>query len=87
MTTDKTKTMARNALKMAGVIRYDENCHTLIDVSLLMALPDCELLTCRNVGRVTLEAIRELKKNYWCPVNVFNALFLLILIMDKPPSA
>ena len=24
---------------------------------------------------------------YWCPVNVFNALFLLILIVDKPPFA
>ena len=35
---------------------------TLIDVSLLMALPDCELLKYRNVGKITLEAINELKK-------------------------
>lgn len=55
--------MARNTLKMANVVRYDGNGHTLIDVSLLMALPDCELLTYRNVGGVTMEAIRELKKN------------------------
>lgn len=60
---DRTKTMARNALKMANVVRYDGNCHTLVDVSLLMALPDCELLACRNVGRVSLEVIKELKKN------------------------
>lgn len=54
--------MTRNALKMANVIGYDENCHTLIDVSLLMALPDCELIKSRNVGKVTLKAINELKK-------------------------
>lgn len=59
---DRVKTMARNALKMVSVVRYDRDGHTLIDVSLLMALPDCELLACRNVGRVTLEAIKELKK-------------------------
>lgn len=47
---------------MANVIGYDENCHTLIDVSLLMALPDCELIKYRNVGKVTLKAINELKK-------------------------
>ena len=62
MKEDKVKTMAKSALKMANVIRYDENCHILIDVSLLMALPDCELLKYRNVGKVTLEAINELKK-------------------------
>ena len=62
MKEDKVKTMAKSALKMANVIRYDENCHILIDVSLLMALPDCELLKYKNVGKVTLEAINELKK-------------------------
>ena len=31
---DRVKTMAKSALKMANVIRYDENCHILIDVSL-----------------------------------------------------
>ena len=25
--------------------------------------------------------------NYWCPVNGYNALFLLILMVDKPLSA
>ena len=25
--------------------------------------------------------------NYWCPVNGYNALFLLILMVDKPFSA
>lgn len=53
--------MTRNALKMANVVRY-EDCHTLIDVSLLMTMPDCEFLKYRNVGKVTLEAINELKK-------------------------
>lgn len=62
MKEDKVKTMAKSVLKMANVIRYDENRHTLIDVSLLMALPDRELLKYRNVGKVTLEAINELKK-------------------------
>ena len=47
---------------MANVVRYDEDCHTLIDVSLLMTMPDCEFLKYRNVGKVTLEAINELKK-------------------------
>lgn len=60
---DRLKTMTRNALKMANVIGYDENCHTLIDVSLLMALPDCELIKYRNVGKVTLKAINEFKKD------------------------
>ena len=52
---DRLKTMTRNALKMANVVRY-EDCHTLIDVSLLMTMPDCEFLKYRNVGKVTLEA-------------------------------
>ena len=59
---DRVKTMAKSALKIANVIRHDENCHTLIDVSKLMALPDSELLKYRNVGKITLEAINELKK-------------------------
>lgn len=54
--------MAKSALKIANVIRHDENCHTLIDVSKLMALPDSELLKYRNVCKITLEAINELKK-------------------------
>lgn len=58
---DRLKTMTRNALKMANVVRY-EDCHTLIDVSLLMTMPDCEFLKYRNVGKVTLETINELKK-------------------------
>ena len=59
---DRLKTMTRNALKMANVVRHDEDCHTLIDVSMLMTMPDCEFLKYRNVGKVTLEAINELKK-------------------------
>lgn len=58
---DRLKTMTRNALKMANVVRH-EDYHTLIDVSLLMTMPDCEFLKYRNVGKVTLEAINELKK-------------------------
>ena len=54
---DRLKTMTRNALKMANVVRH-EDYHTLIDVSLLMTMPDCEFLKYRNVGKVTLEAIR-----------------------------
>ncbi len=46
---------------MANVVRH-EDYHTLIDVSLLMTMPDCEFLKYRNVGKVTLEAINELKK-------------------------
>lgn len=59
---DRLKTMTKSALKMANVIRYDEDCHALIDVSLLMTMPDREFLKCRNVGKATLEAINELKK-------------------------
>ena len=52
---DRLKTMTRNALKMANVVRHE-------DYSLLMTMPDCEFLKYRNVGKVTLEAINELKK-------------------------
>ena len=67
--------MTRNALKMANVVRH-EDYHTLIDVSLLMTMPDCEFLKYRNVGKVTLEAINELKKGWTVNVSP-NLLFWL----------
>ena len=48
---DRLKTMTRNALKMANVVRHED-----------YHMPDCEFLKYRNVGKVTLEAINELKK-------------------------
>ena len=56
------KALVRKALIAVNVIKYDENCHKLIDVSLLQSIPDCEILKCRNIGKCTLEAIKELRK-------------------------
>lgn len=56
------KTKARNVLRNAGIIRYDENNHTLLDVSRLMSIPDDELRRMRNVGETTVEFINEFRK-------------------------
>lgn len=62
MKDDRVLTMARSALKMANIIRY-ENGHEIIDLSLLRTIPDGELLKYRNVGRTTIEKIQEIRKS------------------------
>ena len=54
--------MAVHALRLANIIRY-ENGHEIIDVSLLRAIPDDELMKYRNVGKTTIEKIREIRKS------------------------
>ena len=54
--------MAKNALKLANIIRY-ENRHEIIDVSLLRTIPDDELMKFRNVGKTTIEKIQEIRKS------------------------
>lgn len=56
------ETLAARALKILGVIKYDKDCHTIIDVSLLQSLPENEMLRCRGVGKITLGMILELKR-------------------------
>lgn len=43
MNEDRVLTMAKSALKLANIIRY-ENGHEIIDVSLLRTIPDDELI-------------------------------------------
>ena len=54
--------MAKSALRLANIIRY-ENRHEIIDVSLLRTIPDDELMKYRNVGKTTIEKIREIRKS------------------------
>lgn len=61
MNEDRVLTMAKNALKLANIIRY-ENGHKIIDVSLLRAIPDGEIMRYRNVGKSTIEKIQEIRK-------------------------
>lgn len=42
--------------------RY-ENGHEIIDVSLLRTIPDDEFMKYRNVGKTTIEKIREIRKS------------------------
>jgi len=56
------KTKARNVLKNAGILRQDENYHTLLDVSRLRSIPDDELKKMRNVGGTTVEFINKFRK-------------------------
>ena len=62
MNEDRISTMAKNALKLANIIRY-ENGHEIIDVDLLRTIPDDELMKFRNVGKTTIEKIREIRKS------------------------
>lgn len=62
MNEDRVLTMAKNALKLANIIRY-ENRHEIIDVSLLRTIPDDELMKFRNVGKTTIEKIQEIRKS------------------------
>ena len=55
-------TMAKSALKLANIIRY-ENGHEIIDVSLLRTIPDGELMRFRNVGKATIAKIQEIRKS------------------------
>lgn len=61
MNEDRVLTMAKNALKLANIIRY-ENGHEIIDVSLLRAIPDGKIMRYRNVGKSTIEKIQEIRK-------------------------
>lgn len=62
MNEDRVFTMAKNALKQVNIIRY-ENGHEIIDVSLLRTISDDELMKYRNVGKTTIEKIREIRKS------------------------
>lgn len=62
MNEDRVLTMAKSALKLANIIRY-ENRHEIIDVSLLRTIPDNELMKYRNVGKTTIEKIQEIRKS------------------------
>lgn len=62
MNEDRILTMAKRALKLANIIRY-ENGHEIIDVSLLHTIPDGELMKYRNVGKLTIEKIQEIRKS------------------------
>ena len=62
MNEDRVLTMAKNALRLANIIRM-ENRHEIIDVSLLRTTPDDELMKYRNVGKTTIEKIREIRKS------------------------
>lgn len=62
MNEDRVLTMAKSALRLANIIRY-ENRHEIIDVSLLRTIPDDELMKYRNVGKTTIEKIREIRKS------------------------
>ena len=62
MNEDRVLTMAKSALRLANIIRH-ENGHEIIDVSLLRTTPDDELMKYRNVGKTTIEKIREIRKS------------------------
>lgn len=62
MNENRILTMAQSALRLANIIRY-ENGHEIIDVSLLRTIPDDELMKYRNVGKTTIEKIREIRKS------------------------
>ena len=62
MNEDRVLTMAKSALRLANIIRY-ENRHEIIDVSLLRTIPDGELMKYRDVGKTTIEKIRKIRKS------------------------
>ncbi len=62
MKEDRILTMTRSALKLAHIIRY-ENGHEIIDISLLRTIPDGELMKYRNVGKLSIEKIQEIRKS------------------------
>ena len=62
MTEDRVLTMAKSALRLANIIRY-ENKRYILDISLLRAISDDELMIHRNVGKATIEKIREIRKS------------------------
>ena len=62
MNADRVLTMAKSALRLSNIIRY-ENGHEIIDVNLLRTIPDDEFMKYRNVGKTTIEKIREIRKS------------------------
>ena len=56
-------TKARSLLRDVEVLRYDGKGHSVIDISLLRTIPDDELIRHRNVGKATIEKIREIRKS------------------------
>ncbi len=57
------KTKAKNALKSAGILYSDDNCHTILDVSRLRSVADDELKRLRNIGTTTIEFINDFKSH------------------------
>ncbi len=55
-------TKAKNALKSAGILWYDEKCHIILDVSRLKSVTDDELKRLRNTGTTTIDFINGFKK-------------------------
>lgn len=55
--------MAKNVFKLVNIIRLDDKCHEIIDVSLLRTIPDEELMKYRNVGKTTIKKIQEIRKS------------------------
>ncbi len=62
MKEDRILTMARSALKLAHIIRYENGCE-IIDISLLRTITDDELLKYRNVGKITVKKVQEIRKS------------------------
>lgn len=61
MNEDRVLAMTKSVLRLANITRY-ENGHEVIDVSLLRIIQDNELMKYHNVGKTTIEKIREIKK-------------------------
>ena len=62
MNEDRVLTMAKNALKLANIIRY-ENGHEILDVSLLRTIQDGAIMRYRNVGKSTIAQIQALTQS------------------------
>ena len=62
MNEDRVLTMAKSALRLANIIRY-ENGHEIIGMNLLRTIQYDELVKYRNVGKTTIEKIQEIRKS------------------------
>ncbi len=62
MKEDRILTMTRSALKLAHIIRYEDG-HEIIDISLLRTITDDDLMKYRNVGKLSIEKIQEIRKS------------------------
>lgn len=57
---NKSELFAKNALKAAGIIKYDSE-HELLDITLLRDTSDHDLSMMRMVGKSSLDRIIELR--------------------------